>query len=278
MSPGFAGAQAMDEEITHSGVMGDELARFQNDFLLALYHPDSTTTATTAMATLVKQPGFAVYRNTVLKGCIDALEANFPAVARLVGSDWFRAAALPYVRATPPTSVMLMDYGLDFPDFLADFEPARELPYLADVARLDRRWTEAHMAADAPALDASSLAALPAEALGELRARPHPATRWAWHPAQPIYTLWRANREHRPLDDRLDWVGDGALLTRAGHDGVVRWQAAGPGLCAFLDACAVDQCLTEAAQASLRAEPDLDLARLWADLITTGALAAPQAG
>ena len=28
---------------------------------------------------------FAVYRNTVLKGCIDALQANYPTVGQLVG-------------------------------------------------------------------------------------------------------------------------------------------------------------------------------------------------
>lgn len=262
----------MRTDAFHDAMIGDELARFQNDFLLALYHPDSATTTPATVAALVEQPGFAVYRNTILKGCIDALEANFPVVARLVGSAWFRAAALPYVRAMPPTSVMLMDYGLDFPDFLTDFAPARELPYLADVARLDRCWTEAHMAADAPALDADSLATLTAEALGELQLCPHPATRWAWHPDQPIYALWRANREQVHLDPDLPWVGDGALLTRAAHDGVVRWQAAGPGLCAFLDACAANRALAEAAQAALHAQPDLDLARLLADLIAAGAL------
>jgi len=31
-----------------------------------------------------------------MKGCVDALEANFPAVARLVGKEWFRAAATEY--------------------------------------------------------------------------------------------------------------------------------------------------------------------------------------
>ncbi|WP_231495500.1 DNA-binding domain-containing protein [Hylemonella gracilis] len=268
------GAPAGAQPLTNATVMGDALARFQNDFVLALYHPDS---ASATLAPLVAQPGFAVYRNTVFKGCIDALEANFPTVARLVGSAWFRAAALPYVRATPPSSVMLMDYGLDFPDFLTDFEPARELPYLADVARLDRCWIEAHMAADALALEADTLAALPAEALGELRLRPHPATRWAWHADQPIYAIWCANREEITLDGQLPWVGDGALLTRAPHDGAVRWQAAGPGLCAFLDACAADQSLTQAAQSAWQAEAELDLARLWADLITTGALSAPRA-
>lgn len=277
MSPQSTAAPARAEPLVDAGVMGDALARFQNDFVLALHHPDS---ASATLAPLVTQPGFAVYRNTVLKGCIDALEANFPTVARLVGSSWFRAAALPYVRATPPSSVMLMDYGRDFADFLTDFEPARELPYLADVARLDRCWTEAHMAADAPALDADALAALPAEALGELRLRPHPATRWAWHADQPIYAIWRANREEMPLNAELRWIGDGALLTRMPHDGAVCWQAAGPGLCAFLDACAAGETLAkaaQAAQAACSAQTGLDLARLWAELITTGALTAPRA-
>lgn len=257
-------------------MLGDELARFQNDFLLALYHPGSASSTPSSVAALVAQPGFAVYRNTILKGCIDALEANFPVVARLVGSAWFRAAALPYVQAVPPSSVMLMDYGVDFPDFLADFGPARELPYLPGVARLDRCWTEAHMAADACALDPDALRALPAEALGELRLRPHPATRWAWHADQPVYAIWCANREDRSLDENLPWIGDGALLSRAGHDGAVRWQAAGPGLCAFLDACASDQPLADAAQAALRVQPELDLTHLLADLITVGALTAPR--
>jgi hypothetical protein len=267
----------MKQDLPHDAMIGDELARFQNDFLFALYHPDATTAAPTTVAALVTQPGFAVYRNTVLKGCIDALQANFPAVARLVGSAWFRAAALPYVRAVPPSSVMLMDYGVDFPDFLANFAPARELPYLPDVARLDRCWTEAHMAADMPALNADTLAALPAEALGQLQLRPHPATRWAWHADQPVYAIWCANREDRSLEENLPWIGDGALLTRASHDGVVRWQAASTGLCAFLDACAADHCLAEAAQAALQAQADLDLTHLLAELITAGALAAPRA-
>ncbi|MGJ4749098.1 DNA-binding domain-containing protein, partial [Leptospira sp. SA-E8] len=77
--------------------LGDDLARFQNEFLHALYHPAD---ASVRMHRLSEQAGFAVYRNTVLKGCVDALEANFPTVTRLVGQDWLRAAALGYARAT----------------------------------------------------------------------------------------------------------------------------------------------------------------------------------
>ena len=36
-----------------------------------------------------------------------------------------------------PPQPVLAEYGAGFPDFVADYEPARGLPYLADVARLD---------------------------------------------------------------------------------------------------------------------------------------------
>jgi hypothetical protein len=61
------------------------LADFQRDFAAALL---GEATSVTAQA-LAAQPGFAVYRNTVLRGCIDALAANHPTVLALVGADWF---------------------------------------------------------------------------------------------------------------------------------------------------------------------------------------------
>jgi len=91
------------------------LAQFQDDFIRALRDPDRPA-----------PPAFAVYRNTVMKGCIDALQANYPAVARLVGEEWFRAAAAVYVREHLPRTPMLLEYGAGFADFLARFEPAAE--------------------------------------------------------------------------------------------------------------------------------------------------------
>ena len=57
------------------------LAAFQNTFAAALLAPEPAT----VWSALARQPGFAVYRNTVMKGCIDALQANYPAVARIAG-------------------------------------------------------------------------------------------------------------------------------------------------------------------------------------------------
>ena len=70
---------------------------FQREFAAALLG-EATSAAGQALAA---QPGFAVYRNTVLRGCVDALAANYPTVATLVGGEWFEAAAGRFARAEP---------------------------------------------------------------------------------------------------------------------------------------------------------------------------------
>jgi hypothetical protein len=211
-------------------------------------------------------PAFAVYRNTVIKGCIDALQANFPAVARLVGDEWFRAAAAVYARGHPPRVPMLLEYGEDFGAFLEAFEPAAEMPYLPAVAALDRCWTQAHIAADESVLDAGTLAVLDPAQLGALRLRPHAAARWAWF-GLPAYSIWSRNREENPATSDIDWVGEGALLTRPGDS--VRWMPLDAPACAFLDACARGEPLAQAAGSV----PAASLAGLLASLLEAGAFA-----
>lgn len=232
------------------------LARFQADFASALLDPAQPA-----------PPAFTVYRNTVMKGCIDALQANYPAVARLVGDAWFRAAASVYVREQLPRTPMLVEYGAGFADFLARFEPAAELPYLPAVARLDRLWTESHVARDDEPLLAGALAALAPEQLGALRLRPHAAARWAWFDL-PARTIWSRNRNKAAgTADEPDvtWRPEGVLVVRPGD--AVRWIELDEAGCAFMDACAAGATLIEAAQAV----PAGGVAGLLASLLAAGA-------
>ena len=241
---------------------------FQAAFAQALFDPDAATDP--AVRQLIGQPAFAVYRNTVMKGCLDALEANFPAVARLVGSDWFRAAAALHAAASPPRDGRLLHYGEDFADFLQRFEPAADLPYLPDVARLDALWREVHGAPDAAPLDAARLSRLAPERLASLSLRPHPAARWAWFAEQPIYSIWSRNRgTGHEADEELAWHGEGALLTRPAD--AVAWHPIDRAGCAFLDACASGLPLGEAAEQALTLDADCDLATMLQTLLRAGA-------
>jgi hypothetical protein len=243
------------------------LAHFQDAFAHALLATEAGPAS--SVAALTAQPAFAVYRNTVMKGCIDALQANYPAVARLVGEEWFRAAAALYVRENLPAAPTLLRYGASFADFLARFEPAAELPYLPGVARLDRLWTEAHVAPDETALDPAAVAALAPDDLARVIVRPHAAARWAWFEEGPIHTIWSRNRADSTPDGDFDWRPEGALLVRPRD--TVMWQALDAAGCAFLDACAAGGTLGEAAQAAIETRADADIAQLVSTLLASGA-------
>src|SRR5690349_21386061 len=88
---------------------------------------------------------YNVYRNNVTVGLIEALAAIFPATQRITGVEFFRAMARFHVRATPPRSPLLFEYGHEFPDFIERYEYARAMPYLADIARIERAWLDAYL-------------------------------------------------------------------------------------------------------------------------------------
>jgi hypothetical protein len=252
-----------------------DVAAYQDAFAAALLADSSEASPSPLVERLRRQPGFAVYRNTVMKGCIDALQANFPTIERLVGEEWLRAAAGVFARGQLPSQPSLLLYGEAFPSFLAAFEPAREIPYLADVARVDRLWTEAHVAADAPALAAAELAVLPPSAMAAFGLCLHPAARWAWSDDWPIHTLWSRNRpDGADPGAPMEWIGEGVLVARP--LGPVRVEALARGGVALLDACATGASIEGAVQCALEAQPDVDFTALVQQLLQAGAFSGLQ--
>lgn len=156
---------------------------------------------------------FSVYRNNVVFGLINALAERFPVCLRLVGDDFFRAMARLFVRASPPKSPVLAEYGEDFPGFISTFDPARELPYLADVARLEWAIGRAYHAADATPLSLEAVRATPADRLGDAIFTLHPSVRLVSSPF-PILSIWSTNAfERRVREVSLDG-GEDVLIVR----------------------------------------------------------------
>lgn len=214
-------------------------------------------------------PGLTVYRNTIAKGCADALVAQFPTLVRLVGEAWLGAAAVEFARAHPPRTASLLGYGQDFPDWLATFPPAADMPHLAGVARLDMLWTEAHLAADAPALAPDALTGLDAGDLARLNATPHPATRIARFEAT-IPSLWRALQAETPPEAfDLEASPEALLFVRPSLD--IDHRVVGPGVVALIEASGDGASLARAGALALAAEPSLALDRAFAELIALGA-------
>lgn len=222
-----------------------------------------------------RAPGFAIYRNTVLTGCVDALVSLYPAVHRLGGDDWMRAVALDLARADPPAGGDLQHYGERFPAFLDRVLAGTDLPWMGEVAQLDRLWSESHVAADATVLGLHEFAALAQagdDRLARSRLVPHPAARWHWSAEWPAFSLWQAARDAADDPNPPHWHGEGALMTRPA--GAVRGHPMSAAEGALLDACADGLPLGAALDAVHARFPDLDPGAALGRLLDLGAFAA----
>ncbi|MGY4304637.1 hypothetical protein ACVIJ6_001880 [Bradyrhizobium sp. USDA 4369] len=239
------------------------------EFAAALLSPQRPTPATvTAPRGKAAHRRFNVYRNNVMVSLIEALAATFPAVQRITGVDFFRAMARAHIRETPPTSPLLFAYGRDFPAFIARYEHAAAMPFLIDVARIERAWLDAYHAADAAPLDAAALAQIPPERLADVRFSAHPATAIVCSDFAAV-TIFAANRSDAPVP-RIDGsVPEDGLITRPELDIVVRQLP--PGGAAFAGRLIGGRTLGAAAEAAFDAAPDFDLATNLAGLLEAGA-------
>ena len=218
---------------------------------------------------------YNVYRNNVTVSLIEALAANFPAVRRITGEEFFRAMARFHIRETPPNSPLLFEYGRDFPPFVARYEYAQDMPWLADVARLERAWLDAYHAADAEPLSPSALAAVPAERLADLVFTPHPAARIVRSRFAAV-TIFAANRSRDPFDKINAGEPEDGLVTRPGFEVEVRRLPAGGA--ELLSALIAGETLGVAADAALRACPSFDIGAAIAGMIEAGVLTSAEIG
>jgi len=133
----------------------------------------------------------SIHRNTSRATLTKALRLNFPAVERLVGEDFFAAAADEFITREPPRTAWLDLYGEGFPAFLEGFAPAATLAYLADTARLERAVGRTLRAPDLEPLKIARLGSFDASQQARVCFVPHPSVSLLASP-YPIDAIWRA--------------------------------------------------------------------------------------
>lgn len=245
-------------------------------FVSALLDPErATPAAVTGPNGKAAKRRYNVYRNNVTVSLINALAAAFPATQRITGTDFFRAMARFHVRATPPASPLLFEYGRDFPDFIERYEYAQSMPWLADVARIERAWLDAYHAADAEPLVPQALASIAAERLADTVLTPHSATRVV-RSHFPAVTIFAANRSADPVGRIAATEPEDALVTRPALEVMVRHLPSGGAI--FLTRLIQGEPLGVAAAAALADCPAFDLPGNIAGMLAAGAFTAIQQG
>jgi hypothetical protein len=245
------------------------IGSIQARFAAALLDPEAMGPSEIGGSASACLSRFEVYRNNVMTGLIRCLERRFPVVARLVGTEFFRAMARVYVANEPPISPALIDYGGGFPTFLAEFEPVRELPYLADVAKLEWLRVEAYHAADEPTAGAADLAALAAAGMDDLSMNLHASARLLQSP-YPVVSIWETNtlnRDVRQIGPELG--GEQALIVRQKLQ--VRFLRLDAGTYAFAAAISAGATLAAAAKRALEADDHVSIPHALARLVSAGA-------
>lgn len=212
---------------------------------------------------------FAVYRNNVAIALLDTLSARYPVVQRLVGDEFFSAMARAYIAVRRPATAVLIEYGSDFPSFVANFEAAQDLPYLCDMARLENAWWQSYHAPDVKPLDFSSVATLDPVILATALFALHPSlsliqSEW------PIASMWAAHQANDMPSSPARWNGECAVVLRPDAEVAIY-----PAHCAALvltERLAAGLTLIDAAKDALAIDPTFNAADALIQLAMMGAI------
>lgn len=244
---------------------------WQSEFASALINADMAVPP--GLINPIGEPAlwrFAVYRNNVVLGLVEALKDKFPVACRIVGAEFFQAMARIYALHNPPRSPILLEYGSGFADFVESFDPAATLPYLSDVCRIERAWLEAYHAPEAEPLLADELSTVLPSDIPELQLAFHPSTRLI-RSRFPALTIWSTNIEGAtPIPVDLEAGGENILIVRPSAEVEVRGLA-----CAemeFVTALSEGFTIQNAAHLALSADPKFSLKVALGGLLRLGIL------
>jgi hypothetical protein len=214
-----------------------------------------------------------IHRHHMLDSLAAALAATFPTVQAVVGAGYFRGLAHAFIGRSPPSQPVLAEYGAGFPAFIAGHDAARDLPYLADVVRLDWALNLAFHAPAGSRLAAADLAALPADRLPSLRLSLAQGTVLVCSP-YPLDRIWAAAQPEAAADP-VDLAAGGVRLLVLRRPDDAAFVGLSAGEAAFVAGLGEGLTLEEAAG---RVETDFALSAGFARLLGLGVFAAPQHG
>ena len=228
-----------------------DLIHFQRDFAAAL---DGAETG-----------AMAVYRNTIFQGAAEALRANYPVTDQILGTEMFDQVAVDFAVACPPRSPILALYGEGFAEWIKEQPWAADLPYLPDVARVERLHVRCLFAADAS--EPRGHIAAPSETLPL-----HPCVQFTWL-ATPAMSIWLAHQQNADGLIAPHWKAEGALFARPGPF-VLHALRIGRAGHRMLSGIRLGETISAAMAAASRLYQDEDCPAVFASLVNLGVFAA----
>ena len=182
----------MLEVITQPGSVHDALRSEPAERELAAQRLDGVILPS---QTLTAEERVGVYHDMYLARMTEALEFDYPGVARHLGHHRFHHLVESYVAAFPSRSYTLNRLGDHLPEHIASLDTLPRRAVLADLARLELAITLVFDAMPSNVLSAAEIVKVPAEAW--------PAARF-----QPVEAM-RTLRLEYPVDEYLHSIKNG---------------------------------------------------------------------
>jgi hypothetical protein len=211
----------------------------------------------------VAERRFAAYRRNVIGNWRSALASTYPVLAQLLGAQHFRDLADQYITTYPSSSGDLNAYGGELATLLDASARCKELPWLADVARLEWALLLVYGAPDAAPFDLAALAGVPVEQQAALRLQVWPGTtlivsQW------PLVDIWQAHQLAPEACDAalaaidLSPANAPRYVLAARSEGRVFAAPLSLAEATFLQALQASQTLAEAIGAALESDADFN--------------------
>lgn len=206
---------------------------------------------------------------------VDALAANFPIVAAILGQAPFYELACEFVAAVPRDGPVLAAYGHVFPEWIVGRDIGRVLPYLSAVASIDRLWLASARAPADTTVAPAIIAGPTAEQWSSSRAKLHAATRFGWF-AVPAPSIWLAHFAPRRAEVTTEWKAEGLLLSRPAD--TIRARRIGPAEHRILSGLRIGETIGAASAAAYALYPDADITGAVQAIFDSGAIASLRPG
>ncbi len=131
------------------------------DHRAAVSKPDSMLTALFTCNENVLPLRLQIYRNNIIGSLTKAMQLTYPLIVILTGENFAASMMRSFIQENPPREACLARYGAGLDRFIEAFAPARSLPYLADIARLEWAMNESFYAPDDSPLSPADLQSIP---------------------------------------------------------------------------------------------------------------------
>lgn len=189
------------------------LRETQQQFIKHVFHqhPNGLSTSICTDSSLSGTQRLQIYHQNIYVGLSKALTSLYPATQKIVGEDFFNAAAYHYIQQHPSTVVNLNQFGKDFSAFIAEFAPAQSLPYLPELAQLEWGYHQTSLAPDAEPLALTQLATIPQARYDQIKFHLHPASQ-LFSFSYPIFRIWQLCQAAQDSAENIDLGAGGEFV------------------------------------------------------------------